>query len=330
MQNLLSTTGEHEGEKQVIPIPLTIYGCERDEAAAFRKLSPSFGVSPQLISDPVSEANARFARSRCISVGHKSEVSKSVIYALRSTGVRYISTRSVGLNHIDTAAAEHAGITVGNAPYSPGSVADHCLMLMLMALRGAKSIVRSVEKHDYRLSTVRGKALHDMTVGVFGTGRIGTAVIERLRGFGCKALACDRNQSPETLLRNSDIITLHMPLCADTRHIIGREQISKMKQGAILINTGRGALVDTGALIDALESGKLGGAALDVVEGEEGIFYFDYSLKPIAHTFLLKLQAMPNVIITPHTAYYTEQALRDIALITLQNCLNYERSLAND
>ncbi|MDR2615404.1 MAG: D-lactate dehydrogenase VanH-A, partial [Oscillospiraceae bacterium] len=205
-----------------------------------------------------------------------------------------------------------------------------------MAIRGVKAAVSSAEKFDYRLGA-RGKELRDMTVGVVGTGRIGRAVIERLRGFGCRALAYDRFRKTETdyvsldeLVRNSDILTLHMPLTEDTYHILGRERIDKMRRGAFIVNTGRGALTDTEALTDALESGKLGGAALDVLEGEKGIFYFDCGQGPIENRLLLRLQSMPNVIITPHAAYYTESALRDIVLKTIENCLNFERSLGNE
>ncbi|MDR0410319.1 MAG: D-lactate dehydrogenase VanH [Spirochaetaceae bacterium] len=319
-------------------IGITVYGCDQDEADVFRVLSPRFGVMPSIINAAVSEANAISSpHNQCISVSHKSEVSAPVLLALKRAGVRYISTRSIGCNHIDTSAARSMGITVGSAAYSPDSVADYTLMLMLMAIRGAKSIVRSVEKNDFRLHGIRGKELRDMTVGVLGTGRIGKAVIERLRGFGCHALAYDRIRTLEEsyvsldeLLQDSDIVTLHVPLDESTRHIIGHKEIREMKQGAFLVNTGRGALVDTGALIEALENGKLGGAALDVVEGEEGIFYFDCTQKPIDNQFLLKLQRMPNVIITPHTAYYTERALHEAVERTIRNCLDFERKLKNE
>jgi D-specific alpha-keto acid dehydrogenase len=224
------------------------------------------------------------------------------------------------------------GIVVGNVAYSPGSVADYTLMLILMAIRNAKSIVSAAEKYDFRLDSVRGKELRDMTVGVLGTGHIGKAVIERLRGFGCRILACGRNKeasadyvSLRELLQKSDILTIHVPLETETYHLIGREEIKAMKQGAFLVNTARGALVDTDALITALENGKLGGAALDVLEGEEGLFYFDCTQKPIDNQFLLRLQKMPNVIITPHTAYYTGRALYDTVEKTLLNCLDFER-----
>jgi D-specific alpha-keto acid dehydrogenase len=314
-------------------IGITVYGCEQDEADVFKELAPRFGVIPAITSSTVSEDNVMLAAgNQCISVGHKSEVSKSILLALKESGVQYISTRSIGYNHIDMRAAESMGITVGNVAYSPDSVADYTLMLILMAVRNTKSIMRSVEKHDFRLDSVRGKVLREMTVGVMGTGQIGKAVIERLQGFGCHVLAYGHNKEAQAnyvpfdeLLQKSDILTIHLPLSADTYHMIGGEQIKAMKQGGFLINTARGGLVDTGALIKALENGKLGGAALDVLEGEEGLFYFDCTHKPIDNHFLLKLQRMPNVIITPHTAYYTEQALRDTVEKTINNCLEFER-----
>ncbi len=318
-------------------IGITIYSCEHDEADMFRRLSPRFDVMPTIISDTVSESNAKLVPgNRCISVGHKSEVSEPTIVALKNAGVKYISTRSIGCDHIDVNAAERMGIAVGNVAYLPDGVADYTLMLMLMAIRNAKSIVRSAEKYDFRLNSTRGKELRDMTVGVLGTGRIGNAVIKRLQGFGCHVLAYDRDQkitadyAPlDELLQNSDIVTLHVPLGADTHHIIGHQQIESMKQGAFIVNTGRGALVDTDALIKALENGKLGGAALDVLEGEEGLFYFDCTGKPIDNHFLLKLQNMPNVIITPHVAYHTDGALWDSVEKTIGNCSDFERGLAN-
>jgi D-specific alpha-keto acid dehydrogenase len=191
---------------------------------------------------------------------------------------------------------------------------------------------------DFRLRSVRGKELRDLTVGVVGVGNIGKAVIRRLHGFGCRVLASnDRDQestaelvSLDELLLESDVVTLHLPLNAETHHLIGRAEIETMKQGAFLINTGRGSLVDTDALIVALEDGKLGGAALDVLEGEEGLFYFDCTNRPIDNRLLLALQRLPNVIITPHTAYYTRRALYDTVEQTLIKCRNFERTRAHD
>jgi D-specific alpha-keto acid dehydrogenase len=204
-------------------------------------------------------------------------------------------------------------------------------MLMLMVLRDAKSIIRRTDTHDYRLSDVRGKELRDLTIGVIGTGRIGAAVMDRLRGFGCRILAYDSQPRTaadyvplDALLQLSDIVTLHTPLNADTHHLLDRQRIAQMKRGAFIINTGRGPLLDTEALLPALEDGRLGGAALDVLEGEEGIFYADCRNTPIGDEPLWRLQQLPNVLISPHTAFYTDHALSDTVENSLINCLNFE------
>lgn len=298
----------------------------------FRDLAPRFGVTLTITEAAASEANVELAlRNRCVSVGHKTRITNSTLLALSEAGIRYVSTRSVGYNHIDVKYAESVGITVENVAYSPDSVADYTLMLMLMAVRNAKSIVLRAELHDYRLNDVRGKELRDLTVGVVGTGRIGAAVMDRLRGFGCRVLAYDtRPKTPaeyvplDELVRQSDIVTLHTPLNADTHHLLNRQRIEQMRRGAFVVNTGRGSLIDTEALVSALESGRLGGAALDVLEGEEGIFYADCRDRPIESKLLLRLQELPNVLISPHTAYYTDHALSDTVENSIINCLKFE------
>jgi D-specific alpha-keto acid dehydrogenase len=312
---------------------ITVYGCGQDEAALFRETALRLGVAPTITEAAVSETNAELAGgNRCISVGHKTRITESVLRALSRAGVTYISTRSIGCNHIDVEYAASVGITVENIVYSPDSVADYTLMLMLMAVRNAKSTVRRSDRHDYRLNEVRGKELRDLTIGVVGTGRIGSAVVERLRGFGSRILAYDRRPAPsaenvslDDLLRLSDMVTLHAPLTPDTHHLLDRRRIERMKRGAFVVNTGRGSLIDTEALVSALEGGRLGGAALDVIEGEEGIFYSDCRNKHIESKALLRLQEMPNVLITPHTAYYTEHALIDTVENSIANCLKYDR-----
>lgn len=298
----------------------------------FRELAPRFGVVPTITEEAVSEATVDLASgNRCISVGHKTRVTNATVLALGEAGVRYISTRSIGYNHIDVSYAESVGIRVENVAYSPDSVADYTLMLMLMVLRNAKSTIRRGEVHDYRLNEVRGKELRDLTVGIVGTGRIGAAVIDRLWGFGCRMVAYDIKRGIsadyvplDELLQRSDIVTLHTPLNAKTHHLLHRWRIESMKYGAFVVNTGRGALLDTEALVSALESGALGGAALDVLEGEEGFFYADRGEKPIEGTLLGRLQRLPNVLISPHTAYYTDHALRDTVENSMANCLEFE------
>ncbi|TQL69040.1 D-specific alpha-keto acid dehydrogenase [Nocardioides albertanoniae] len=314
---------------------ITVYGCAPDEALLFESLAPRIGVRLQVTSEAISTDNAELAaESRCISVSHKSPISNQTLLRLKQLGVGYISTRSVGFDHIDVEFAESIGITVGNVAYSPDSVADYTLMLMLMAIRQAKSTIRRTDDHDYRPATTRGRELRDLTVGVVGTGRIGAAVIDRLRGFGCDVLAHDIRPRPategvahvdlDTLVERSDIVTLHAPLSAESHHLLDRRRIDRMRPGAYVVNTGRGALVETPALIAALDDGRLGGAALDVIEGEQGIFYADLRGREVPNGWLARLQEMPNVLVSPHIAYFTDHALRDTVENSIVNCREFE------
>ncbi|GAA3542161.1 D-isomer specific 2-hydroxyacid dehydrogenase family protein [Kribbella ginsengisoli] len=313
-------------------IGITVYGCEPDEELLYRELAPHFGVLPTITAAAVSEANSDLAvGNRCVSVGHKTRITNATLLDLSRAGVEYISTRSIGYNHLDLEFAARLGISVENVSYSPDSVADYTLLLMLMSLRNARAMIRRTEAQDYRLDEVRGRELHDLVIGVVGTGRIGAAVVNRLRGFGCRILAYDSEPrtsadyvSLDELLRLSDIVTLHTPLTAETHHLLNRQRLKKLRPSALVVNTGRGALIDTEALIAALEGGRLGGAALDVVEGEEGIFYADHRGKEISGGPLRRLQKLPNVLISPHTAYYTDRALRDTVENSLANCLKFE------
>lgn len=298
----------------------------------FRELAPRLGAAPTVTGAAVSEDNVGLAfGNRCVSVSHKARIANSTLLALSRVGVEYLSTRSVGRDHIDVRYAENVGISVGNVSYSPDGVADYTVMLMLMAVRNAKSIMRRVEVHDYRLDDPRGRELRDLTVGVVGTGRIGAAVMDRLRGFGCRVLACDNRSTAsadhiplDELLPLSDMVTLHLPLNTDTRHLLNRQRIERMRHGAFVINTGRGALLDTEALVSALESGRLGGAALDVLEGEEEIFHADHRGEPVENELLSRLHRLPNALVSPHTAYRTDRALSDIVENSILNCLRFE------
>jgi D-specific alpha-keto acid dehydrogenase len=310
---------------------ITAYGCAPDEAALFDVLASRFGVRATVTEAALAEDNVELALGdRCVSVGHQTPVSSSTLRALGRAGVRYVSTRSIGTNHVDVAYAERVGIRVEGVTYSPDSVADYTVMLMLMAVRHAKSILCRADAGDYRLHEVRGRELRDLMVGVVGTGRIGTAVVDRLRGFGCRVLTHDTDprNAPggvplDELLQHSDIVTLHTPLTADTHHLLDRRRIERLRPGAVVVNTGRGALLDTEALVSALESGALGGAALDVLEGEEGVFYADHRSGPVDHVLLRRLQAMPSVLVSPHTAFSTDHAVRDLVEGSLVGCLRF-------
>jgi len=308
---------------------IVVYGCERDERELFERYAACQGVEVLCMEKPLVPENAReIPLESAVSVNHRTHIDARLIRILQSRGVKYLSTRSIGLDHIDMVSAERAGIVVENVAYSPQSVAEYTIMLMLMAIRNAGSILRRGGNLDFRLEEKRALELRDMTVGVVGTGRIGKAVIERLSGFGCGLLAYDPRPTVnaahvdlDELLRRSDLVTLHLPLTTQTRHLLDRARIARMRRGAILVNTARGALVDADALTDALESGDIACAALDVVEGEEGWFYRDCSaLSPPPFSRLL---ALPNAIVTPHTAFYTQHALCDIVQNTIHNFLNF-------
>lgn len=318
---------------------VTVYGCGPHEAALIGEMAPSLGVVPTITEAAVCEANVGLAAgNRCISIGHGSRVADPTLRALAEAGVTYVSTRSSGHDHLSVTYAESLGIRVETVDYSPDGVADFAVLLVLAAVRQLKSVLGRAETHDFRLGSERGRELRDLTVGVVGTGRVGTAVIDRLHGFGCRVLAHDRNPrtaagtgagkaaeyvSLDELLARSDVVTLHTPLTADTHHLLDRGRLQQMRHGAFVVNTGRGALLDTDALVAALETGRLGGAALDVLEGEEGIFYADRRHEPVDNSSLLRLQALPNALVTPHTAYYTDRALRDMVRQTLTNCLRF-------
>ncbi len=309
---------------------VAFFGCLSDEAPLIRAAASRAGVEPILIPENASESNASLARGcRCVSVGHRREITGQILTALRESGVEYLVTRSIGMNHIDLSAAENLGITVKNICYAPDGVADYTVMLILMALQGGKETVLAGARRDFRIHGPRRRELKNLTVGILGTGRIGMTVARRLEVFGCRILACDPYPaegltyvSLDTLLKSSDILTLHLPLTEQTRHIIGKPQLSVMKQTAILVNTARGGLVDTAALTEALSAHRLGGAALDVLEEEDGLFYRSHSVLPPEIQNLLD---QPNVILSPHAAYYTQEILWETVQKTVDSCLNDQR-----
>lgn len=241
-----------------------------------------------------------------------------------------MSTRTVGFDHIDLAAATRLGIAVSNVSYTPHTVAEYTVMAMLMCLRNMKLIMRRFDAGDFGLRGVRGRELGRCTVGVVGTGRIGAWVVHLLKPFGCRVLANDVRENPEVqglaeyvsreeLFRQSDIITFHTPAVPDTFHLVNRDTLASMKPGVILINMSRGTVVDTEALIEALESGRVGSAALDVLENETAIYYRDFKGRPVPHREMNTLASMPNVLLTPHTAFFTREAVADMVEYSLQS-----------
>lgn len=255
-------------------------------------------------------------------------------------GVRYIATRTIGFEHIDVNYARRLGMRVCNITYPPDGVADYTLMLMLMACRKLPYVMARANLQDYSLQGKLGKQLRGSTVGVIGTGRVGEAVIRRLPGFGCKVLAYDLRENPEvlgmaeyrdlnSLLEESDIVTLHAAALQSNRHMLGAAEFGRMKEGAILVNTARGSLVDTEALVEALKSGKLAYAALDTIEHEEGLYYHDLQHECLTRPQMALLRTLPNVLFTPHMAFYTEEAVESMVRNALTGLLQFHRGEAN-
>lgn len=238
-------------------------------------------------------------------------------------GVRAIATRSIGYDHIDLEAAKRLGIRVAHAAYPPEGVANYAIMLMMMAARKVKFIMREDTVQDFTLTGKIGLDISSATVGIIGTGRIGATVAKHLSSFGCRILADDPYPREDvkawatyvdrdTLLAESDIITLHAPGLEENRHMIGREAFRKMKDGAILVNAARGMLVDTDALIENIESGHVGAAALDTIENEADLYYRDRSRDILPHRDKAILSTFPNVIVTPHMAFYTREDVKNM------------------
>ena len=301
-----------------------------DEAESFRRYSEKYRVTMGYCENPPTMENASLAEGYdCISIV-STPMPRDLIVRFRALGVRMISTRTVGYDHVDLATAKTLGMHVSNASYSPDCVADYTIMLMLMALRRMKRIIQRSDIHDFTLSGTIGKELRNCTVGVLGTGKIGKTVLRDLEGFGCRRLAYSRTEDPslgveyvslDTLLSTCDILSFHMPLTADNYHMIDDLAISKMKDGVVLVNTARGGLIHTEALIEGLECGKIGAAALDVLEEEAGLFHFDRKSDQINHRALSILKDMPNVIFTPHMAFYTQEAIGDMVGHSIESCV---------
>ena len=248
------------------------------------------------------------------------KIDRELLTEYQKLGVKWLSTRTIGSDHIDLAAAKELGISVCHANYAPDAVADFTVMMILMCLRQYKQAFWRSYVNDFSLPGLQGRNLKAMTVGVMGTGRIGKQVIRDLQGFGCRILAYDVYQNAEvaemaeyvdldTFYKECDIITLHMPLLPSTHHIINRESIAKMKKGVILVNCARGALADSEALIEGIESMQIGALGMDTAEGEEGIIHCDRRSDIIANRNWFYLHQFRNVIMTQHMAFYTEQAV---------------------
>ena len=278
-----------------------------DEQGIVEELAKQYGIEYGYTEVYPTMENAQLAAG-CDAVSvTPCDMSAPMLQRFHDLGVKAICCRSIGYDHIDLEKARELGMKISNADYPPEGVANFAIMLMLMSLRKAGHILKRGEAQDYS----------HCTVGVIGTGRIGQTVLKHLSGFGCRLLAYDLYQSEEvkkiaeyvpldTLFAESDVITLHTNATAENHHLINAESLAKMKDGVLIVNTARGALIDEEALIAALESGKVGGAGLDVVEEENDLVYFNRAGAALPHRTMNILRSMPNVIVSPHNAFYTD------------------------
>jgi len=265
------------------------------------------------------------------------DLSAPVLEELARLGVKLIALRCAGFNNVDLEAANRLGLSVIRVPaYSPQAVAEHAVALLLSLNRKIYRAYNRVREGNFSLVGLEGFDLYGKTAGIIGTGKIGRCLAKILAGFGMRLLAFDRQEDQafaletglvyvtlDELYRQADVISLHAPLVPETYHLIDQSALAKMKEGVIIINTSRGALIDTAALIEALKSGRLGGAGLDVYEEEEEYFFEDLSDKIITDDLLARLLTFPNVIITSHQAFLTHEALHQIAQVTLDGIVAF-------
>lgn len=266
-----------------------------------------------------------------------SRLNAELLDRIKTYGVKYIATRTIGYNHYDVKYAKELGFKVCNVTYAPNGVADFTIMLMLLSIRKYKPAMWRQNVNDYTLNGLMGKELRHMTVGVLGTGRIGATVIKNLSGFGCKILAYDKyqNESIKTLaeyvefdelLKQSDIISIHVPLTAENREIINKQNISKMKDGVIIVNTARSELTNIQDLIEGIETEKIGALALDVFENEDEIYHHYLSTDIIKNRDMAYLRQFPNVVLTQHMAFFTDSAANEMIMNTLNNLLEFHKT----
>lgn len=302
---------------------------EFDERPYFDQYAEKYGIRIVSTAESPTLENADLAKGcRFVNV-ITTPIQRPLLERFHALGVRYLVTRTIGYDHIDTRAAQELGIQIANTPYGPDGVAEYTILLMLMCIRKMRSIQHRFEGQDYTLKGLLGRELSDMTVGVIGTGRIGTRLIQMLTGFGCKVLAYSPHPnetaaqhatycSLETLLRDSDLITLHAPATDATWHMLDASAFSSMKDGVVLINTARGALMDTDALLANLQTGKIGALGLDVLENESALFYYDCREELLPNQDLYLLKSYPNVVITHHMAFYTQQCVETMVRDSLR------------
>ncbi|MFV0255572.1 MAG: D-isomer specific 2-hydroxyacid dehydrogenase family protein [Erysipelotrichaceae bacterium] len=307
------------------------YAVRADEEAAFSRFASELNLEVTTVAKSLSAKNVDLAKGYdgvCF-LGN-CNIDAEVLGALKIMGIKYLASRSAGYNNVDLISAAANNIRFSNATYSPNCVSDFAIMLILMSIRKVKTMLKRNEAHDFSLAGLQGKEMHNLTFGIIGTGRIGAQTARSLSGFGGKILAYDLYPNKElntilnyvdldTLFKQADVITLHAPLTSDTKYLINSESLAKCKEGVVIVNCARAELIDSQALITAIDSGHVGAAALDVFAHEVGIVHHDLRMQLVNNHDLAILQHHKNVIITPHSAFYTDQAVSDMVEVALKS-----------
>lgn len=268
---------------------------------------------------------------------------REVLSLLAQNGTRLIALRCAGFNNVDLAAAKELNLTIARVPaYSPYGVAEHAAMLILALNRKIYRAYNRIHDGNFSLEGLLGFEIYGKKIGILGTGRIGASMCRIMKGFGAEVLAYDPFKNPECealgvryvptdeLFKESDIISLHLPLTKDNYHLIDKKALAQMKKGVMLINTSRGGLIDSACLIEGLKSGKIGYLGLDVYEEEDGLFFEDLTGQVIHDDVFARLLTFPNVIITGHQAFFTDRAMQNIAQTTLKNIADYEKGAVEE
>lgn len=332
----LGTHTQKDSRVQAGGVSMKIYAYEvRDDeidyfTQAQKKFDADIILKPQLLT--CGEIRTLEPHS-AISILGLERCDKDELDSMAMQDIRYLATRTVGYDHIDLEYAKKVGIHVCNVGYAPDGVADFTIMLMLMCLRNYKQALWRAHVNDFSLNGLMGRELSSLTVGIMGTGRIGARVARDLSGFGCRILAYNRHPvkeledivtyvTQEEIYRQCDIITLHLPLTQETYHMINANTIRKMKDGVVLINCARGALMDMDSLIDAVETSKIGALGMDCVENEEGIIHLDRRTDIFSDRKLAYLRQFKNVVHTQHMAFYTDGAVRSMVDGAIQGILD--------
>lgn len=302
------------------------------------KWSDEFKLNLELLDSRLSVETVQLAKgAQSISCWASDDLSKDVLSELHNYGLKFISLRSAGFSHLDLNYAKELGLKVARVPaYSPEAIAEHTLGLLMALNRKLPRAFQRVKDFNFKLNGLEGITLHGKNVGVIGLGKIGIAFAKIMKGMGCHLFFYDPNQDEKLasdlgakyvdlkeLLEKSDVVSLHCPLNEHTKYILNSQTFNFMKKDAFLLNSGRGALIETQALIDKLKKKELRGVGLDVYEYEDEVFFHDHSLEGISDEKLLRLMSFPNVLITSHQAFFTREALDNIAGISCENIRDF-------